>query len=52
VGALAFAHGVKELERHALAGDRERARELRDALCEAHRPLLEALRGQRLRATA
>ena len=28
VGALAFAHGVKELERHALAGERERAREL------------------------
>ena len=52
VGALAFAHRVKELERCALAGERTAA----DALCAelgaAHVPLLEALQSHRLRATA
>jgi CheY-like chemotaxis protein/nitrogen-specific signal transduction histidine kinase/HPt (histidine-containing phosphotransfer) domain-containing protein len=51
VGALAFAERVRELERRALAGEREAARELRDALRGAHVPLVEALQGQRLRAT-
>ena len=52
VGALAFAQAVKELERHALAAEREPALELQEALCTAHLPLLEALQGQRLRASA
>jgi HPt (histidine-containing phosphotransfer) domain-containing protein len=52
VGALAYAQQVRELERQALAGERERAGELSDALCVAHLPLLDALQGQRLRATA
>jgi HPt (histidine-containing phosphotransfer) domain-containing protein len=50
VGALAFAERVRELERRALAGEREAARDLRDALRGAHMPLVEALQGQRLRA--
>ena len=52
VGALAFAQRVKELERHALAGEHEPARELCAGLSAAHLPLVEALQGQRLRATA
>ena len=52
VGALAYAQRVKELERHALAGERAPARAVCEELCAAHVPLLEALQGQRLRATA
>jgi signal transduction histidine kinase/ligand-binding sensor domain-containing protein/DNA-binding NarL/FixJ family response regulator len=52
VGALAYAQRVKELERHALAGESPRAREICDELCAAHVPLLEALQDQRQRAIA
>jgi signal transduction histidine kinase/ligand-binding sensor domain-containing protein/CheY-like chemotaxis protein/HPt (histidine-containing phosphotransfer) domain-containing protein len=52
VGALAYAEQVKELERLALAGESAAARDLCAALCSAHLPLLDALQGQRLRATA
>ena len=52
VGALAYAQRVKELERHALAGERALARGLCEELCAAHVPLLEALLSQRMRATA
>jgi signal transduction histidine kinase/ligand-binding sensor domain-containing protein/CheY-like chemotaxis protein/HPt (histidine-containing phosphotransfer) domain-containing protein len=52
VGALAYAQRVKELERHALANDRARARDLYEELCTAHVPLLEALQSQHLRASA
>jgi signal transduction histidine kinase/ligand-binding sensor domain-containing protein/CheY-like chemotaxis protein/HPt (histidine-containing phosphotransfer) domain-containing protein len=52
VGALAFAQRVKELERHAIAAERAAARAGCEELCAAHVPLLEALQGERLRATA
>jgi CheY-like chemotaxis protein/nitrogen-specific signal transduction histidine kinase/HPt (histidine-containing phosphotransfer) domain-containing protein len=52
VGALAYAQRVRELEQQALAGGRERVAELGLALFEAHLPLLDALQGQLLRATA
>jgi signal transduction histidine kinase/ligand-binding sensor domain-containing protein/CheY-like chemotaxis protein/HPt (histidine-containing phosphotransfer) domain-containing protein len=52
VGAMAYAAKVRELERLSLAGERASAGELGAALCEAHLPLLDALQGQRLRATA
>jgi CheY-like chemotaxis protein len=52
VGALAFAQRVKELERHALAGEGAPARDACAELCAAHAPLLEALQSRRLRATA
>ena len=52
VGALAYAQRVKELERHALAGERTPARDVGEELCAAHVPLLEALQSQRVRATA
>ena len=52
VGALAFAQRVKELERHAIAGERAPARDGCEELCAAHVPLLEALQGQRQRAIA
>jgi CheY-like chemotaxis protein/HPt (histidine-containing phosphotransfer) domain-containing protein len=52
VGALAYAQQVRSLERLALAAERESARELAETLCAAHVPLLEALQGQRSRATA
>jgi CheY-like chemotaxis protein len=52
VGALAYAQRVKELERHALAGERASARGLCEELCAAHVPLLDALKSERLRATA
>jgi CheY-like chemotaxis protein/HPt (histidine-containing phosphotransfer) domain-containing protein len=52
VGALAYAQRIKELERHALAGELLPARAACEELCAAHVPLLEALQGQRLRATA
>ena len=52
VGALAYAQRVKELERHALAGERMPARDVGEELCAAHMPLLEALQSQRVRATA
>ena len=52
VGALAYAQRVKELERHAVAGEPVPARDICDDLCSAHVPLLEALRSRRLRATA
>jgi HPt (histidine-containing phosphotransfer) domain-containing protein len=52
VGALAYAKRIKELERHALAGERDPARVACDELCAAHLPLLEALQSRRIRATA
>jgi signal transduction histidine kinase/ligand-binding sensor domain-containing protein/CheY-like chemotaxis protein/HPt (histidine-containing phosphotransfer) domain-containing protein len=52
VGALAYAQRVRELEQQALAGEGRRVAELGLALFEAHLPLLDALQGQRLRATA
>ncbi|HEX7061361.1 MAG TPA: two-component regulator propeller domain-containing protein [Woeseiaceae bacterium] len=52
VGALAYSQQVKALERHCVAGDGERARELCRALQAAHAPLLASLQEQRLRATA
>ena len=52
VGALAFSQRVRELERFALAGECEAARELCAALGAAYSPLVAALHGQRLRATA
>jgi CheY-like chemotaxis protein/HPt (histidine-containing phosphotransfer) domain-containing protein len=52
VGALAYAQQVRTLERHCLAGERVRARELCRELQAAHLPLLETLQDLRLRATA
>jgi signal transduction histidine kinase/ligand-binding sensor domain-containing protein/CheY-like chemotaxis protein/HPt (histidine-containing phosphotransfer) domain-containing protein len=52
VGALAYAQRVKELERHAIAGERTPAREACEELRAAYAPLLEALQSQRLRASA
>jgi HPt (histidine-containing phosphotransfer) domain-containing protein len=52
VGALAYAQRVKELERHALGGELASARDCCQELCAAHAALLEALHGQRLKATA
>jgi CheY-like chemotaxis protein len=52
VGALVYAQRARELEQQALAGQRERVAELSNALFEAHLPLLDALQGQLLRATA
>jgi CheY-like chemotaxis protein/HPt (histidine-containing phosphotransfer) domain-containing protein len=52
VGALTYAERVKELERHALGGEAAPARACCDELCAAHAALLEALNGQRLKATA
>jgi HPt (histidine-containing phosphotransfer) domain-containing protein len=52
VGALAYGDRVRDLERHALAGEHAAARALCAELCAAHAALLEVLHGQRLRATA
>jgi HPt (histidine-containing phosphotransfer) domain-containing protein len=52
VGAMAFSQRVRELERQALAGEREAACDGRDALLAAHAPLLEKLQSHCLRATA
>ncbi len=52
VGALAYSQQVKALERHCVAGDGVRARELCRSLQAAHAPLLERLQDQRLRKTA
>jgi signal transduction histidine kinase/CheY-like chemotaxis protein/HPt (histidine-containing phosphotransfer) domain-containing protein/sugar lactone lactonase YvrE len=52
VGARAYAERVKDLERHALAGEQPLARAICDELFAAHVPLLEALQGQRERAIA
>jgi signal transduction histidine kinase/ligand-binding sensor domain-containing protein/CheY-like chemotaxis protein/HPt (histidine-containing phosphotransfer) domain-containing protein len=52
VGALAYAARVKELERHALAGERACAQEICQELHAAHALLLETLQSHRLRAIA
>jgi signal transduction histidine kinase/ligand-binding sensor domain-containing protein/CheY-like chemotaxis protein/HPt (histidine-containing phosphotransfer) domain-containing protein len=52
VGALAYAQRVRELERHALAGERAPARAASAALQAAHGSLLDTLQGHCLRATA
>jgi HPt (histidine-containing phosphotransfer) domain-containing protein len=52
VGALAYAQRVKELERHALAGERQPVRGICAELRAAHGPLLDALQNQRQRAIA
>jgi two-component system sensor histidine kinase BarA len=52
VGALAYAEKVRDVERLCRAGQRAPAREGCDALCAAHLPLLEALQGLPLKATA
>jgi signal transduction histidine kinase/ligand-binding sensor domain-containing protein/DNA-binding response OmpR family regulator len=52
VGALAYAQRVRELERHALAGERAPARAASDALHAARESLLDTLQSHCLRATA
>ena len=52
VGAMAYAQRVKELERHALAGERAPARTASDALHAAQGSLLDTLQSHCLRATA
>jgi signal transduction histidine kinase/CheY-like chemotaxis protein/HPt (histidine-containing phosphotransfer) domain-containing protein len=52
VGAMAYAQRVKELERHALAGERAPARAASDALHAAQGSLLDTLQSHCLRATA
>ena len=52
VGAMAYGQRVKELERHALAGERAPAGTASDALHAAQGPLLDTLQSHCLRATA
>jgi signal transduction histidine kinase/ligand-binding sensor domain-containing protein/DNA-binding NarL/FixJ family response regulator len=52
VGALAFAHQVRELERLCKANDAGRAQGLYQRLCAAHPQLLAALQHYRLQANA
>ena len=52
VGALVYAKQVRQLEQHCVAGDLARARELNETLQAAHAPLLDALQGLCLRASA
>ncbi len=53
VGALIYARRIRELERLCIAGqETQDATDLHQALQTAHRPLLEALRGLSLKASA
>jgi CheY-like chemotaxis protein/HPt (histidine-containing phosphotransfer) domain-containing protein len=52
VGALAYAKHVRQLEQLCIAGERAQALELHESLQAAHAPLLDALLGMSLRATA
>jgi signal transduction histidine kinase/ligand-binding sensor domain-containing protein/CheY-like chemotaxis protein/HPt (histidine-containing phosphotransfer) domain-containing protein len=52
VGAMAFARDVRKLERLCVAGETREARELYGHLAAAHPALIEALLGERLRASA
>ena len=52
VGALAYAQRIRELERHALAGERAAARAACDELRAAYGSLLATLQSHCLRATA
>jgi HPt (histidine-containing phosphotransfer) domain-containing protein len=52
VGALAYSKRVRELERHAIAAEREAARTACEALLAAHAPLRKSLQSHCLRATA
>jgi two-component system, sensor histidine kinase and response regulator len=52
VGALAYARQVRELEHICNAGDAARANELCRTLQSAHAPLIDALVGYTMRATA
>jgi two-component system sensor histidine kinase/response regulator len=52
VGALAYARQVRELEHICIAGDAARANELCRILQAAHAPLIDALVGYTMRATA
>jgi CheY-like chemotaxis protein/HPt (histidine-containing phosphotransfer) domain-containing protein len=52
VGALAFAKQVRELEFLCVAGEASRTEEIHEALQAAHAPLIDALIGHTMRATA
>jgi HPt (histidine-containing phosphotransfer) domain-containing protein len=52
VGALAYAKQLRELEHLCAAGDASRTAEIYQALQAAHAPLIDALVGHTLRASA
>jgi HPt (histidine-containing phosphotransfer) domain-containing protein len=52
VGALEYAKQVRRLEQLCIANDPEKSLELHDTLQAAHAPLIDALLGLTLRATA